>query len=265
MTAMARMMRRTCGGFGLLVVAAVLLGRLPLAIAAVGRQQQHNLLCLGRRRNNSSGCCCRWPLLFAFRSCTNSSNKAVFASTTKRIIPMHHPNNALFAPQLCQFSSSSSSSVPDTTAAQSDLQSPSSSADTHLLAEAVLQCVRHRIDEVNAYADEMGMARGSIPASLFALCLALRRTSSAAVPALGLKGHPFSLTREQIQAALLSQKSQENTTASTKANWQLEFFTLQDLEKAVNDDFLDAARGSTDNRKGWKVRVCFVFFLFPLC
>jgi hypothetical protein len=32
------------------------------------------------------------------------------------------------------------------------------------------------------------------------------------------------------------------------------FFTMQHLEKALEDDFLDAARGSTDNRKGWKVR-----------
>lgn len=31
------------------------------------------------------------------------------------------------------------------------------------------------------------------------------------------------------------------------------FFTMKDIAKAVEDDFLDAAKGSTDNRKGWKV------------
>ncbi len=31
------------------------------------------------------------------------------------------------------------------------------------------------------------------------------------------------------------------------------FFTFDDLVKALEDDFLDADRGSTDNRKGWKV------------
>ena len=31
------------------------------------------------------------------------------------------------------------------------------------------------------------------------------------------------------------------------------FFTFEDLKKALEDDFLDADRGSTDNRKGWNV------------
>ena len=31
------------------------------------------------------------------------------------------------------------------------------------------------------------------------------------------------------------------------------FFTFDDLAQAVEDDFLDANRGSTDNRQGWKV------------
>lgn len=31
------------------------------------------------------------------------------------------------------------------------------------------------------------------------------------------------------------------------------FFTFADMERAMEDDFLDADRGSTDNRKGWKI------------
>ena len=31
------------------------------------------------------------------------------------------------------------------------------------------------------------------------------------------------------------------------------YFTMEDLETAVEEDFLDAARGSTDNRKGWQI------------
>lgn len=57
--------------------------------------------------------------------------------------------------------------------------------------------------------------------------------------ALGLKGKPFVIKNKDIEAA---------NVKSFKG-----FFTFDDLEKAVNDDFLDAGRGTTDNRKGWKM------------
>lgn len=56
---------------------------------------------------------------------------------------------------------------------------------------------------------------------------------------LGLKGKPFVLRNKDLEAA---------NVKSFKG-----FFTFDDLEKAVNDDFLDAGRGTTDNRKGWKM------------
>lgn len=58
---------------------------------------------------------------------------------------------------------------------------------------------------------------------------------------IGLKGKPFVLKKSDVEGAI--GKSFEG------------FFTFDDLEKAVNDDFLDAGRGTTDNRKGWKVRM----------
>lgn len=57
---------------------------------------------------------------------------------------------------------------------------------------------------------------------------------------IGLKGKPFYLKAEQVEKAM----------GKSFAG----FFTYEDLETAVNDDFLDAGRGTTDNRKGWKVR-----------
>ena len=53
---------------------------------------------------------------------------------------------------------------------------------------------------------------------------------------------PFVLRHNEIQQAL-----------GQETQWP-GFFRVTDLEKALDDDFLDAARGSTDNRKGWQVR-----------
>lgn len=78
-------------------------------------------------------------------------------------------------------------------------------------------------------------------ASLYALMLAMRDTP------LGLHGSPFVLRNDAIQ-------EQYGAT-----EWP-GFFTMEHLEAAVEEDFLDAARGSTDNRKGWQVRTfsCFL-------
>lgn len=74
---------------------------------------------------------------------------------------------------------------------------------------------------------------GAESAGFYALVKALRDSQIA----MGLSGLPFVLRRTQIEEAGFAG-----------------FFDMQDLEKALADDFLDAARGSTDNRKGWKVR-----------
>jgi hypothetical protein len=65
------------------------------------------------------------------------------------------------------------------------------------------------------------------------------------------------LAQQQQQQQQHAQQQPNDTTGTTAVEvdavvWD-NFFTMRDLEKAVTDDFLDAARGSTDNRKGWKV------------
>jgi hypothetical protein len=91
---------------------------------------------------------------------------------------------------------------------------------------------------------------GYYEATVYALFSALRLEH---VP-LGLKGQPILWRREEIEKAMQMQPdtTDTNTDADTDSSWS-NFFTMGDLEKAVTDDFLDAARGSTDNRKGWKV------------
>lgn len=62
--------------------------------------------------------------------------------------------------------------------------------------------------------------------------------------ALGLKGKPFYLKSADILKAMGNADGIDAFDG---------FFTFQDLAKALEDDFLDAERGSTDNRQGWKV------------
>ena len=85
------------------------------------------------------------------------------------------------------------------------------------------------------YADDFGL--GETESAIYALFSAIRKAN---IP-LGLKGEPFVLRRDDILKAINQPNAFDH------------FFTLQDFAKAVQDDFLDAARGSTDNRKGWKV------------
>jgi hypothetical protein len=114
-------------------------------------------------------------------------------------------------------------------------ESSSSSSSSSPLKEAVLKTMGSMRDEANEYADMFGLTTAD--AAFYALFGAIIKEAP-----LGPKGEPFVLRHDQVVKAL----QQESTWPG--------FFTIKDLEKAVNDDFLDAALGTTDNRKGWKVR-----------
>ena len=107
---------------------------------------------------------------------------------------------------------------------------------TSSLNERVLDKLESLKDEANEFAEMYGLSTAD--ASFYGLFKAVRMAPAP----LGLKGKPFVLRHEQVAKAL----QVDSTT------WP-GFFTMTDLEKAVSDDFLDAARGSTDNRKGWKI------------
>ena len=57
----------------------------------------------------------------------------------------------------------------------------------------------------------------------------------------GMKGHPFVIRRSELEHVL------------PQSSHFVHMFTMNDLQQALEDDFLDAARGSTDPRTGWKV------------
>jgi hypothetical protein len=81
---------------------------------------------------------------------------------------------------------------------------------------------------------------------MFALLDAIKNTLGAD-GGLGLSGYPLVLRKAEIERAMLADGELSSKTIFEK------FFTMKDLEKALEDDFLDASRGSTDNRKGWSI------------
>jgi hypothetical protein len=100
----------------------------------------------------------------------------------------------------------------------------------------VLEKMSAGVSASKEYAETYGL--GETDAGLYAFFDAILQSGMA----LALKGQPFVLRKQEIAEALAGQNVFEG------------FFTMKDMEKALEDDFLDAARGSTDNRKGWKVR-----------
>jgi len=113
----------------------------------------------------------------------------------------------------------------------------------------ILQMMETTKDVGNEYAEMFGLSHTE--SAIFAFFCALRQAGTP----LGLNGEPFVLRRDEILQALQAADAPFD-----------DFFTMKDFAKAVEDDFLDAARGSTDNRKGWKVSfyVVLVWFL-DLC
>ena len=95
----------------------------------------------------------------------------------------------------------------------------------------------------------MNDSYGPVEVAAYQLFRSLRDLSSE-TPLLGMTGRPFVLRRSELESAWHHHQQQQQTPPPSFVN----FFTMNDLQLALTDDFLDAARGSTDPRSGWKVR-----------
>ena len=132
----------------------------------------------------------------------------------------------------------------------------SSSSSSSMLETIMLEQLKNVAINAKEYADMFGLSYSD--AGFYAIFDSIRQSGIS----LGLKGQPFVLRNVDICNSLQeirmeeSKSESENEQSSPFAN----FFTIDDLAKATEDDFLDAARGSTDNRKGWKVRLCLPFY-----
>ena len=101
---------------------------------------------------------------------------------------------------------------------------------------AVLQAITQNCPAAVAYAQEFGLAHSD--AGWFALFAALRQAAP-----LDFKGQPILLRAADVQKALRDD-----------IRWPAAgYFDMTALAQALEDDFLDAARGSTDTRKGWQI------------
>ena len=122
---------------------------------------------------------------------------------------------------------------------QSTLQELETESDGVDDAHKILSAVKASVPESKRWASDFGLERESGMA-FHALFTGIRSAAS-----MGVNGKPFFLKKNEIQSAL------EDTNESNPFSG---FFTFDDMADAVEDDFLDAIRGSTDNRKGWSVR-----------
>jgi len=108
---------------------------------------------------------------------------------------------------------------------------------------SVLQSISDSRKDAQDWGEAFGYANKA-ETTFYALFSGIRKGCT-----LGLKGKPFYLKENEILEAIDANSDTEATATPLSG-----FFTIDDLETALEDDFLDASRGSTDNRKGWKVR-----------
>ncbi|CAB9526897.1 Cupin superfamily protein [Seminavis robusta] len=155
----------------------------------------------------------------------NSPTPAVSRSIQSQdgwMIPNHHHKRHLL----------SSSSLAATLEPQEKIASDDNSSQKSLILDTLASVAQ----ESKEYASTFGVSHTE--AAVYAVFSAIRNSK---IP-LGMTGAPFVLRRDEIIQALQVEQPPFD-----------HFFTLQDLATAVEEDFLDAARGSTDNRKGWQI------------
>lgn len=116
------------------------------------------------------------------------------------------------------------------------LASPSVEAGNTAIVNDLLQSIAESQASSLEWTEMFGLAARE--QAFYALFEGIRKSIT-----LGLRGKPFVLSQADVVMALsLSEPSPFGG-----------YFTFDDLAKAIEEDFLDAGRGSTDNRKGWKM------------
>ncbi len=119
------------------------------------------------------------------------------------------------------------------------------------LANKFLAKYRDSLKEGHQWAKEFGFSdddddsQTAPEGSFFAIFRAIQKLDSSVESCeklLGLNGTPF-----YIPAKILAGKEGGQKNAFSN------YFHFRDLALALEEDFLDAQRGSTDNRKGWQV------------
>ena len=213
-------------------------------IAATGTIRRTSRKLSNRRRNRISII----PSTDFAKMCLLSLAVALAATTTQTAAFLPPLLNTRHTLDLCSTASSSSSETKS-----SNKRPDVVSALSKSLAELVVGRIKDRSATLGKEHAKMFGLDGDdddddndeqTSAGLFALMDAIKNTLGTD-GSLGLSGHPLILRKGELKGAMGSSSS--SAILFEKA------FTMKDLEKALDDDFLDASRGSTDNRKGWAI------------
>ena len=196
-----------------------------------------------------------------------SSSSSSLSSTRKRPRTRRDQNANAAVPVLC----STSTSASNTQQTKKDKQTQQKKT-TNLspASQELAATIVHRIRTTSAavgheYAatfgldedvetTEKGTAQCSTSAGVFALLDAIKTTfapnGNPSGYGFGLDGHPFVVRKHDFEMALLQNQNEEQPS---EVRVFAGAYTMADVATAVDDDFLDASRGSTNNRKGWTI------------
>jgi hypothetical protein len=169
--------------------------------------------------------------------------------------PTRSHSSSHFRKRISSFTSSSSSSSSTTTINESEQEmdgettisiTPSNNHHEEKLKHihsTIMKLMEQERPKVNEYTSTLDYY-GPVEVATYSLFQSLRSFHSSDTRILslfGINGHPFVLRNHELESIIPSATEWTN------------FFTTNDLQIAVQEDFLDAVRGSTDQRKGWKV------------
>mmetsp|Transcript_31396 Transcript_31396/g.75945 ORF Transcript_31396/g.75945 Transcript_31396/m.75945 type:complete len:762 (+) Transcript_31396:135-2420(+) len=191
----------------------------------------------------------------------SASSRLIFTTTTRRQM-----SSASTTPSSSSTSSTSTSSK-TTTAKKKKTTSATTELITNeskTLADSILQQMEdesmklglqhsemYGLDEDEDEDDDSSSKTTTTCAGLYALLHAISKTAT-----LGLKGQPFVVRKSELERIMMLVMSSSSRSSSSKSEMTEMFatcFTMDDLELALEDDFLDAARGSTDKNKAWQI------------
>ena len=170
------------------------------------------------------------------------------------VLSLRYESAAAFSPSLrINQVAESSAKLYSTVEGDLSLQSEPSSPSMSLLEEFIAE-YQQSLEEGKSWAEEFGFTEEGEDApesAFYAIFRAIRRVdaktnnadgNSGGDKLLGLHGTPF-----YVPSYILAKAESKHKNAFC------DFFHFPHLAKALEEDFLDAQRGSTNNRKGWQV------------
>lgn len=144
--------------------------------------------------------------------------------------------------------------TPSATTSEDGIVSPSLP-----LAQQFLTSYEQSLEEGQQWANEFGFADGSegelsSEGAFYSIFRAFRKMDhDGNGELLGLDGTPFYIPSSLLKNAESEFSSKQQLSNGGEKNAFTSYFNFQHLATALEEDFLDAQRGSTDNRKGWQV------------